>query len=126
MRVTKCRKITRGELLALMPDLQEQIKTAEAKTGAHAMMVFECLDLCSSQIGQRSVVMVGPGLTYESIAMARDQRLGDVPSQFKYPVAWCRTLLYWSERTEMEAGEHDEQDADGNVYLDLDDAEGQL
>lgn len=58
------------------------------KPGVSHLVLFENLDFCSSNFGQRTALIVGPGCTY-TLEQAAGNRLGDVPSRFQYPVAYC-------------------------------------
>lgn len=53
-------------------------------------MVFEVLDLSSSQVGHRTFLAYGPGRTHTKETAAAG-RLGDVPSRFAYAVAYADT-----------------------------------
>jgi len=58
---------------------------------AEAIVCCECLDMCSSQFGQRSALVVGPSNSWTLDFIVDPEngfRLGDVPSRFQYPVAY--------------------------------------
>lgn len=47
----------------------------------HGMIVFECVDTCSSNLGRRTAVTYGPGGTIPTLKSANGKWLGDLPSQ---------------------------------------------
>lgn len=53
------------------------------------VVVFEYLDMNSSQYGNRTAMICGPQRSY-TLEEACEGRLGDVPSRFEYPVAFHR------------------------------------
>lgn len=52
------------------------------------IVVFENLQMDSSQFGNRGAVIYGTTCTYKTVEECAAGRLGDVPSRFAYPVAY--------------------------------------
>lgn len=87
-RVTTVRKIAQEELLAMAdPDVRD--KVANLFQDAVGVVVFECLDMWSPQLGSRTFMCYGPGRTYQTIEEIAQGHLGDLPSQRQYPVAYA-------------------------------------
>jgi hypothetical protein len=85
------RELTGPEFLALFDtEVHEAIRRNAAKPGVEAVVCMENLDMCSSQFGARTAMIVGPGCTYQlsQIETLPNFRLGDVPSRFQYPTAY--------------------------------------
>lgn len=61
---------------------------------AEFIVMFENLQLDSACCGDRAALAVGPGFTYETLDQVAKGVIGDVPSRFKYPVAFvdCRNI----------------------------------
>jgi len=112
------KKLPRDELIELMTHscgieldgaqrVRDNINTAETKSKATELVVFECLEKRSSHYGQRTLITVGPGCRYKNV---RDT---ENTLRWQYllykPIAWCRTLLYDAERKEMEEEEARDQ-----------------
>jgi hypothetical protein len=51
-------------------------------------MVYECLDLSSSQLGARAALSYGPACSIKSAHAAAAIHLGDLPSQRKHPIGY--------------------------------------
>ena len=64
-----------------------------ALEGCLGLVLYQNGDLCSSNLNDRSVVGFGPDERFTGrdlgVVLAAFPRLGDVPSRFKYPVAYC-------------------------------------
>lgn len=72
--------------------VRERLCTAADREGVAGMVMYEVLDMSSSQHGRRSFLVYGPGcVSAKTLEEAIAGRLGDVPSRFAYPVA------YWSQ-----------------------------
>jgi hypothetical protein len=86
------KQITLLELLALFDEsVHAQINAlAHSDPEDLALVVFENLDMSSSALGERSVLIVGPNRTYKTPEACEGQRIGDVPSRFKYATQFCR------------------------------------
>lgn len=66
---------------------------------AIAMVEFENMDMCSSHLGDRSAMLVGPSNTYKSVNECDGRWLNDLPSQRKYANRWCLAEDLVSELT---------------------------
>ena len=53
------------------------------------LVLFENIDMSSSQLGRRSAMLVGPSYTYKTLEAVEGQHLNDLPSQRQYAVAYC-------------------------------------
>ena len=90
-RVTRPKKITKGELLDLFDrSVRVDLEQAFRHEGTTHVVVFENLQMDSSAFGERTAVRVGPGCSY-SLQEALDNHLYDLPSQRQYPVAYAPT-----------------------------------
>lgn len=79
---------TLHDLLKLAAGLPaREILTLSDHPKTEGLVVYQCLQLDSSRAGETDVVAVGPQRTY-SLEAAIAGRLGDVPSRFKYPIAY--------------------------------------
>lgn len=78
---------------ALLSEFDESVRPViparAQKLGATHVVVFENLDFCSSQLGKKTAVMVGPSCTYTSPEMCEGKWLNDLPSQRQYPTAYA-------------------------------------
>ena len=85
----KLKRITLEDLFGLFdPEIHKQIQTLHDKPNALGLVVYENLQMDSSQFGARAVLVVGPGFSTPSIEIASKNRLGDVPSRFQYPTKY--------------------------------------
>jgi hypothetical protein len=84
---------TLDEILAKM-DNPRDVRIAIRFNRATAVVLFECLDLSSSNLGARTVLCVGPHCSAKGLADINGQHLGDVPSRFQWPVEWA--LVDWT------------------------------
>jgi hypothetical protein len=92
MPVTNIKDITLDALIALFdPSVHDRLRELAKRETVSHLVVFEVLDLSSSQLGHRTAVAIGPGCTYTQLYQIKNQRLGDVPSRFQYPVAAAAT-----------------------------------
>jgi hypothetical protein len=53
-------------------------------------VLFENIQLDSSNLGKRTACIYGPGCTYETLEKISQGWLNDLPSQRQYPVAYVR------------------------------------
>lgn len=70
-------------------EVHDQLKAKWEEADTHALVCFTVQDMCSSQMGHRTALKVGPGCTIECVKGVEDQHLGDVPSRFQYPTEYC-------------------------------------
>lgn len=71
-------------------DVWDKIKKACARKGVSHIVCCETLDFWSPHLGDRTAVIVGDGCTYKLEDFLKPgARIGDVPSRFKYPVAYA-------------------------------------
>lgn len=84
-------------------DLHGKIRGFALKDGVTHVVCFENLDMWSSELGQRSAVIVGSKQTHsiESILDTPYSRIGDVPSRFRYPVAYASVEALKSPALEL-------------------------
>jgi len=76
------------DMLTRDGDTHKELLRKLAKDGVIGAVLFENLDMSSSEHGRRSALICGPRCeTLKSVADARGQHLGDVPSRFQWPVA---------------------------------------
>lgn len=54
-------------------------------------VVFENLDFCSSNFGQRTAVVYGKTRTYKTPDETISKHLNDLPNQRQYPISFCKT-----------------------------------
>jgi hypothetical protein len=82
-------KLTETQLLdKLDPSVHDRVLASAAKyQDCEALVLFENIDMSSSELGRRSVLVVGPSNT-RTLAQAVETHLGDVPSRFQFPVAY--------------------------------------
>lgn len=81
--------ITKQQLFALAdPEVNETLARLLFYGETTAIVVFEVLQMDSSQCGHRQFLSIGPTRTYKTIAEVAPHHLGDVPSRFAYPVSY--------------------------------------
>jgi len=73
----------------LAPEAIDETLEKAARNKATHFVLFENLQFDSSAFGQLAVLLIGPSCTYKTIDEIEGQHLGDLPSQRKYPVAYC-------------------------------------
>jgi hypothetical protein len=62
-----------------------------AHPNAEGLVIYECLQMDSSELGRRTTMVVGPGCEgAESIEKASQGHLYDLPSQRQYPRAYYK------------------------------------
>ena len=69
---------------------RQKIQELWAKETTEALVVFENLDFSASEYGQRATMQIGPTCTYKTVKEVEGKPIGQTPSVFKYPVAYCR------------------------------------
>ena len=84
------REVTLLRLLeSVSPEYREVVLDKAGQiNGVDAVVMYGNLDLCSSRLGDRSVMLVGSGCTY-SLDKALEGHLNDLPSQRQYPVMYA-------------------------------------
>lgn len=88
--VTNPKELPWGEFLVLFDaEVHAALNRAATRPGVTHLVCFTNLDLCSSQMGHRTACVVGEPYTYRNLDMAREGRLGDVPSRFQYPTEYA-------------------------------------
>ena len=84
------KETTLGEIVDKMHEsVRQNLAVAVAINRATHVVLFENLDLCSSMIGQRTVMCIGPGCVYKTVEETHNRHLGDVPSRFQWPTLWA-------------------------------------
>jgi hypothetical protein len=92
MAVTKIKDITLDALIGMFdPAVHEKLRAMAGREGVSHLVVFENLQMDSSNPGARTAIAVGPGCTYHHVYQVKDQHLGDLPSRFQYPLAAAET-----------------------------------
>ena len=83
------REITWAQLLGMFSEDTHAPLTETMKRWptAEGMIVFECLDMSSSRLGERSAMPYGPDNTIKALDDVKGKWLNDLPSQRQYPVA---------------------------------------
>ena len=90
--VITARHVKLEDLLRLFDEeVHGKIRGAALQEGVTHVVCFENLDMWSSQLGARTALVVGSkqSFTLEKVLGTPYFRLGDVPSRFKYPVAYA-------------------------------------
>lgn len=83
-------QITADKLLGMFDgETHDAIRKLAKTSTAEALVVFENLDMCSSSLGERSVLIVGPNQTFKSVDFCKGKHLKDLPSQRQYPRFWA-------------------------------------
>lgn len=83
------RQMSHEDLLqAFDPDCHASLERTLQLPGTDGLIVFENVDLSSSQIGARTAVAYGPERTIKSLDDAKGRHLNDLPSQRQYPTAY--------------------------------------
>jgi len=70
------------------PEVHQTLKDVAKKFDADGMIVFENLQMDSSQFGERTAVVFGSCCTYKTAQDAEGKWLYDLPSQRQYATAW--------------------------------------
>jgi hypothetical protein len=85
------KQINAMELMALFDETVRHAlwQVARSKPGIDAVVVFENVDLCSSHLGERTAVIVGPACIFPSVEFCAGKHLNDLPSVRQYPQCWC-------------------------------------
>jgi hypothetical protein len=98
--------VSKPEFYALFsPDAQDQMERLWAEEGTTGFICYENLQMDSSNFGHRSALAFGTG---RSTGRSADEalevtpRLGDVPSRFQYPVAYCTKYDAYSNHHEKD------------------------
>jgi len=91
MPVTSLTEITLSELYKMFhKSVHSDLDAKIVKTRAEYVVVFENLQMDSSNFGHRSALMIGAQCENKTIDDIRERRLGDVPSRFQYPVHYAK------------------------------------
>jgi hypothetical protein len=84
--------ISKAQFFALFsPPMQDELEEKWTDDGVAGFVCYENLQMDSSEFGKRDALVFGPGFTFNSAkhAVRVTPRFGNVPSNFKYPVAYC-------------------------------------
>ena len=96
------KKITMEELVGEFdPSVSDALWEKWRREEVDGMVVFENLDMCSSHLGEKTAMIVGPECTYKSVAECEKKWLNDLPSMRKYAVRYAEK----SPRTEVNHAE---------------------
>lgn len=71
--------------LGFLHSVEEMLRR---QTKATAIVLFENINMCSSNFGFNKALAVGPGLTFPSVESCEGKWLNDLPSVRLYPIAW--------------------------------------
>jgi hypothetical protein len=86
------KQITLEQLLQMFdPEVHDTIQRLAQSEDTTGLVVFENLQMDSSQFSNRTAMVVGPTRTYKTVEACEGQHLYDLPSQRQY--ATC----YWSK-----------------------------
>jgi len=81
------------EFMALFDDeVHKMLTKARLMDGTTALVLFENIDMCSSQLGKRAALRVGPGCTCIDLDKAAEIWLNDLPSQRQYPCSYTEDV----------------------------------
>lgn len=84
------KQVVSSEFFKLLdPSVHEAVRQAITRCQATAVVLFENVDLCSSHLGERTAMVVGPTCTYKTVADCEGHHLHDLPSMRQYPQVWC-------------------------------------
>lgn len=70
-------------------DVRPAILARAAWPGITHLVMFECQLFDSSSFGNRTMLPIGPGRTFETLEAVQGKWLKDLPSQREYAVAHC-------------------------------------
>jgi len=88
------KQVMKAELMEKMDkSVHPAIEARALDNKATHLVLFENQDICSSQLGARTVVCVGPECTYKTPSECNNHWLHNLPSQRQYPVMWCSISL---------------------------------
>jgi hypothetical protein len=83
------RPFSEAEVLDMFdPSVYESLRALHAREGVEGLMVYECLDLSSSQLGARNALAYGPACSIKCAHAAAAIHFGDLPSLRKYPIGY--------------------------------------
>ena len=84
------KKMTQTEFLALFsPECMQSIFACIKKWKATHVVCYECLDMCSSCLGDRKALCIGPNNTVKTLVDAEKTKLDmELCSTIKLPVAY--------------------------------------
>lgn len=99
------KEITMAELLELMdPEVHDRLKKIAASDPTdEAMVYYQNVDMCSSQLGKSSVAVVGPSRGIPSLEAALKGHLNDLPSQRQYPQSYVALPGLKSKHKEVQS-----------------------
>lgn len=96
--------MSKAEFYALFaPETQDELERKwVGDTGLTGFVCYENLQMDSSQFGTRTALAFGAGFSAPNPERAVEMypRLGDVPSRFQYPVAYCSKFDAYSNHHE--------------------------
>lgn len=95
--------ISKAQFYALFsPHIQDELEEKWADDSVAGFVCYENLQMDSSLFGKRAAVSFGPGCTARTakVAVEIHPRLGETPSQFQYPVAYCTKYDAYSNHHE--------------------------
>lgn len=79
------KEVTWDEFFELFdPEVHDAIRDSLRRFGSEYVVCFECLDMCSSHLGERTAMGVGPKNTYKTLEEVDGKWLHDLPSQRQY------------------------------------------
>jgi hypothetical protein len=68
---------------------QAIIDAANRYKDCEGAVMFQNVDMCSSELGRMQCLIVGPSNTFTGVDFCDGKWLNDLPSQRQYPQNWC-------------------------------------
>jgi len=88
------KQVTAAEFMAKFDsEVHEAIRDSLRSLKSDAVVCFENVDMCSSRLGERTALGVGPNNTYKTVEECDGKWLNDLPSMRQYPQVWCLVNL---------------------------------
>ncbi len=76
------------------PSVHDTIKTKAREYSPEYLVCFENLDMCSSRLGERTCLCVGPNNSVQVLDNL-PPHINDLPSMRQYPVCVCKVPTDW-------------------------------
>jgi len=85
------KKLSWADFVALF-DSEVHEELANSRRMGTALVLFENMDMCSSKLGARTALRVGPGCSCADLDKAAQIWLNDLPSQRQYPCSYTEDM----------------------------------
>lgn len=82
-------KVSPEHIVYRMHGREDDVKQMLQEQAPMHVVLFENLDMSSSQFGSCSLLAVGPNHSQKSVEECEGGYLGDIPSERQYPTGWC-------------------------------------